>query len=87
MRDDELHIKKIRNGTFILYNKYTGGHSHFRNRKAAATCRRLLIKGIMPKQPYFRETARRVLTDDDWESLRQKKQKDMYININKGVKQ
>lgn len=78
-----IKLKKIKNG-FILYSKE--GHSHFKNKKAAIRCRCLINKGILPNQPYFVESCRRLLSKKEFQRLENKKEKEHYININKGVR-
>lgn len=80
-----IKLKKVRDG-YILYNTKGGyeKHSHFRNKKSACKCRTLINKGIMPKQPYFIESARRLLSEKEFEQLKKKKVKSYYVNINKG---
>ena len=76
-----VKLKKVKNG-YILYSEY--GHSHFKNKSAAAKCRCLINKGILPNQPYFVESCKRLLSNKEFETLRHRKKKEKYININKG---
>lgn len=80
-----VQIKKVKNG-WLLFNDCGGyeRHSHFKNEKAARACLNLINKGIMPKQPYFIETCKRVLSKKEFERLESKRRKEKYININKG---
>lgn len=75
-KDDYMNslykTKKIRRG-WIVVNKETGNHSHFRS---SYGCRCILIfieKGIIPDNTYLRESYRR-LTEP------RKKYKDRYVN-------
>jgi len=80
-----IKIKKVKRG-WILYNS-SGGyehHSHFRNKKSANKCKCLLNKGILPSQPYFQESARRLFSDKEYKQLERKHQKEKYINVQKG---
>ena len=82
-----IKLKKVKNG-YILYNS-SGGyerHSHFKNKKAACRCKALINNGVLPNQPYFIESARRLLSPKEFERLRFKNKKEKYININKGVR-
>lgn len=82
-----LKLKKVRNG-WIIFND-SGGydkHSHFSNKKSAECCLALLKKGIMPEQPYFKESAKRLLSCKEYNNLSLKRNKDKYINVNNGVK-
>ena len=78
-----VKLKKVKNG-YILYSEY--GHSHFKNKSAAAKCRCLINKGILPNQPYFVESCKRLLSEKEFQRLENKKEKEHYININKGVR-
>ena len=78
-----VKLKKVKNG-YILYSK--NGHSHFKNKSAAAKCRCLINKGILPNQPYFVESCKRLLSGKEFQRLENKKEKEHYININKGVR-
>lgn len=87
MKDDELQIKELKDGSYLLYNKYgygTKNHSHFKCLKSAEACKRLLTKGIMPNQPYFKSTAKRVLRKEDYLKLGLKRKKERYYNVNNG---
>ena len=77
-----IKIKKVRHG-WILYNDTLGyeAHSHFKDERAARCCMTLINRGIFPKQPYYQETCRRVLSKKDYESLVSKKLRDRYINV------
>ena len=79
-----IKLKKVKNG-YILYS--ANGHSHFSNKKAAIRCRCLINKGILPLQPYFIESSKRLLSAKEFERLKQRKKKEKYINVNNGKAQ
>ena len=76
----KIKLKKVRNG-YILYKiNGKGAHSHFFNRRAARKCQRYINKGILPHQPYYIESCRRLLSKKEFEKLRPKRRKPKYIN-------
>lgn len=81
-----IKIKKVKNG-YILYDVRGGGnHSHFFNRRAARRCLTYINKGILPDQPYFVESCRRLLSKKEFERLRPQRKKERYFNSQKGVR-
>lgn len=60
-------------------------HAHFRKLSDIYKLINILNKGLMPISKYWREAARRLLTEEEYESLRDKR-KPRYVNINKGVR-
>lgn len=81
-----IKIKKVKKG-YILYDASGGGkHSHFFNRGAARRCLICINKGILPDQPYFVESCRRLLSKKEFERLRPQKKKEKYFNSQKGVR-
>ena len=81
-----IKIKKVKKG-YILYDACGGGnHSHFFNRRAARRCLTYINKGVLPDQPYFVESCRRLLSKKEFERLRPQKKKAKYFNSQKGVR-
>ncbi len=81
-----IKIKKVKKG-YILYDDRGGGrHSHFFNRRAARRCLTYINKGILPDQPYFVESCRRLLPKKEFERLRPQRKKEKYFNSQKGVR-
>jgi len=76
-------IKKVHDG-WIVTIEGRKEHGHFKKRKGCLLLLKSLKKGKMPDKSYFREAARRILTDDEFRSLIDHR-KPHYININKGV--
>lgn len=73
-----LIVKRVKDG-WIVCRSGSCKHSHFRSKSAAVNLKQLLIKGIMPKSPYYLESARRLLTEDEFKYLKvEHKQK--YVN-------
>ncbi|WP_432400972.1 hypothetical protein [Wukongibacter sp. M2B1] len=60
-------------------------HAHFRKLNDIYKFLNIISKGLLPKSPYWREAARRLLSVEEYESLRDKR-KPRYVNINKGVR-
>lgn len=69
--------KKIRRG-WIVVNRKTGNHAHFRSEYGCFCIIKFINKNIIPDNPYLKESYRR-LTED-------RKEKQYYINVQKGVK-
>jgi len=76
-------IKKVHDGWLVSVDGRKG-HGHFKKRNGCNKLVSILKRGKMPKKSYFREAARRILTEDEFESLIDHR-KPPYININKGV--
>lgn len=72
---DQYITRQIHHG-WIVVNKYTGAHSHFRSRYGCRCILRFLREEIIPDNPYLRESYRR---------LQGGRRKQMYINIQKGA--
>ena len=73
-----LIVRRVQDG-FIVYRQGTEKHSHFRSESAAKKFKRLIIKGIRPKSPYYIESARRLLTAKELSELHDE-HKQKYIN-------
>ena len=78
MSADSIVIKKVHDG-YIIYINGRQEHSHYKHRNGAVMLKKLLIKGIMPSREYFLIAAQRILTDDEFLSLKSKS-KQRYIN-------
>lgn len=76
-------VKKVHDG-WIVTVEGRDEHSHFNKRRGCMILVKTLCRGKMPRKPYFREAARRILTDDEFRSLIDHN-KPHYININKGI--
>ncbi len=68
--------KKIRRG-WIVVNRKTGNHAHFKSEYGCSCILIFIREKIIPDNPYLKESYRR-LTED-------RKEKQYYINIQKGV--
>ena len=80
----DLHIKKT-HGHYVVYNtEKDKAHTHIRSAKTARKLISLLERGILPDSPFLIESARRLLTIDEFMKLKEHKKKQHYINI--GVK-
>ena len=76
-----LKYKKVRNG-YIVYNEILGTHTHIGKEK---TCRKLIYwlnNDILPYSIRLQESAKRLLSSDEFEKLREKKKKPYYVNVN-----
>ena len=79
-----LHFKEVKDG-YIVYRKGSEKHTHFSSKHGARKFLYLMNKGLLPNSPYFVESARRVLTEDEFNNLKVK-HKQKYHNVNRGVK-
>ena len=59
-------------------------HAHVSTLNGCRLLINLIHKGMMPTSKYLQDSARRLLTEEEYKSLRQKKQR--YVNVNKGMK-
>lgn len=64
-----LHFKETQDG-FIVYRPGTDKHSHFRSKRAAKNFISLMKKRLRPRSPYYQESARRVLTVEEFNHLK-----------------
>lgn len=72
----QYKIKRTR-FDWIVINTFTQAHAHFKSKWGCESIIHMLNEEIEPNNPYFIESKRR-LTEE-------KKEKQHYININKGV--
>lgn len=79
-----LAKKKVHDG-WIVFNKDNNTHAHIRSKKTCNDLMCLLRKNIKPNKPYLIESAKRLLTDNEFNSLRIKRYKQSYTNINKSL--
>lgn len=73
-RSNRHYIIKRKNGEYSQ-------HSHFDSRQGCEKLLRLITKQTMPNDQYFRTAAKRILSDDEFESLQMHK-KQQYYNHN-----
>lgn len=78
-------IKTSRDYVIIRDGGTYDQHGHIRNRRTVNQLIRYIELGKLPTSRYLRECARRLLTDEEYNNL-QDKRKDYYINVNKGVR-
>lgn len=71
-----LITKKIRRG-YIVVNTKTGNHAHFRSEYGCYLICKFISKGIYPTNNYLQESYRRL--------TQEKKYKQYYVNIQKGL--
>ena len=63
----KLSLTKIRNGWRVTREYYPGDmHAHFCSEDAAKKFMHLMKRGIKPKNSWFLEAARRILTDEEY---------------------
>lgn len=76
--------KKVQCG-YIVINKENKTHTHIQSHKTATGFIRNLNRGVLPKSKYLQQSAKKILTQQEYEGLKgYNKQK--YINIQKGCK-
>lgn len=79
-----LKYKEVRDG-YIVYRKDTEKHTHFKSKNGARKFLYLMNKNLLPQSPYFVESARRLLTEEEFNKLKTRR-KQKYCNVNRGVK-
>ena len=85
LKPHQFDIKKVHDG-WIICVKGRGEHGHFNYRSGCDSLVKLICKGKVPKDPYFREAARRILTETEYSKL-SSRWKPEYINRSmKGVR-
>lgn len=90
--DDKFKILRNRSG-FILINE-NGDYSNHGHFKKESTCKLLIDlinKNIIPHSDYLRQAVLRICINDKYKDkvkrkIKKDKDKQMYININKGRK-
>ena len=55
-------------------------HAHFNKLEALKQCLELILDGKRPKSQYFRKAAQRLLTEEEYNSLRDENVKQKYVN-------
>lgn len=75
-------VCKVRRGYLLkrCYGDYKQ-HAHFRNYEGAIRCLDFIKDNELPRNDYFREALKRLLTDEEFSNLREKKAKDRYRNV------
>jgi hypothetical protein len=84
--DIKLNIIKDSNRGFIvkrLDGEYSQ-HAHVSTINGARQLINLIDRGLLPTSKYLQGSCSRLLTNDEYRSLKQKKQR--YVNVNKGVR-
>ena len=81
----QFDIKRNSRGYIIirLDGEYDN-HSHVTTLNGCRLLISLIRQNRLPTSKYLQESARRLLTDEEYKTLRQKKQR--YVNVNKGVR-
>ena len=75
---DLIIIKKVHDG-YIIHITCRQEHSHYKHKNGAVMLKKLLIKGIRPNKEYFLIAAQRILSDDEFASLKSNI-KQRYVN-------
>jgi len=78
--------KKVQKG-YIVYRKQgtREQHAHFNSKHSAMEFIKLMNKKLLPRSDYYKASAKRVLTEDEYNRLKTEvKQK--YVNVNRGIK-
>jgi len=60
-------------------------HAHFKKLNDIYKFLNIISKGLLPHSKYWKEAARRLLTQEEYSNLRDKR-KERYINVQKGVR-
>lgn len=70
---DNYITKKIRRG-WLVVNKSTGNHAHFKSEYGCFLIKKFIRKEIIPDNPYLKESYKRL-------TINKKEYKQQYINI------
>lgn len=72
---------------FIVINELGdyAAHAHFKSETGARDCIRLINKGLLPRNEYYRKACKRLLFEDEYNRLIERN-KEKYINVNKCVR-
>ena len=73
-RTNRHYIIKRKNGEYHQ-------HSHTQTRDGCEKLLRLIVKGLLPKDDYFKQAAKRILTEEEYNSLKVK-ERQRYFNHN-----
>lgn len=85
MSEDDFLIKiKYKECIVIRIGGAYEQHAHLRNISSAKGLINLLMHGLLPKSDYLKESARRLLTEEEYSNL--KIPKDKYYNKPKGLR-
>ena len=76
-------VNQCKENPWLVYRVGTEQHTHLKSKGSCLTLIRLINQGILPKSSYLRESAKRLLTDKEYEKLNNKT-KQRYVNVNKG---
>jgi hypothetical protein len=78
-----FQVKRVRRGWVVTRGEL---HSHFSDSNGCQHCLSFIIAGVLPNNPYYVTAVRRLLTEDEFKSMRIPKTKQRYINSVRGVK-
>jgi len=82
----KLNYKRVENGWIVTRTiNEEERHSHLSTEGGCKTLIRLINQKRLPKSPYLKEAARRLLTEREYEKLSDKV-KQRYYNVGKKVK-
>jgi hypothetical protein len=73
----DLRIKKVKRGWIVFRDDR---HSHFETLKRCQQCEQFIMSGILPHNRYYQIAIARLLSADEFETLRPEKLKQRYVN-------
>lgn len=79
MTRTDFKVKRSSDGDYIIIRLSNNRHGHFVRESSAYDLIDMLCKGKLPKSEYFRDCAKRLLSDSEFKSLRSKI-KPKYVN-------
>lgn len=81
----EFEIKRNSRGYIVIRKDGTyNQHSHHKTLKSCHDLIKLIECSKVPKSRYLKGSCKRILTEEEYSQLRPSKQ--MYYNVNKGVR-
>ena len=80
----KYYITTDRNGYKIIWREGTQNHAHIRDICKVKMLLHLIELNLLPKDEYLQESCRRLLTPEEFATL--KKPKDKYHNVPRGLR-
>ena len=83
-RKVRLSLELREHGWMLFREDNRDRHGHFKTHGEAKRVMDCINRGVLPHSEYYRESCRRLLTDEEYEALTPKHEKPMYFNPQKG---
>lgn len=81
----EFYIRKNSHGYIVIRKNDSGfKHAHVSSMNGCRMLINFIHSGLLPTSKYLQTSCHRLLTEEEYARLKQKKQR--YVNVNKGVR-